>query len=114
MRTRAAVALQAGQPLEVMDVDLDGPQPGEVLERRREVEVRGQRRALTRLDARADDEQRHVRVGVVRRALAGVQPVLSEVEPVVRGEHHERVVIDGVEDPAQHPVDRLHHLRPGA
>ena len=31
MRTRAAVALQAGQPLEVMDVDLDGPKPGEVM-----------------------------------------------------------------------------------
>ena len=31
MRTRAAVALQAGQPLEVMDVNLSGPRFGEVL-----------------------------------------------------------------------------------
>ncbi len=31
MRTRAAVALAAGKPLEVMDVDLDGPRPGEVM-----------------------------------------------------------------------------------
>ncbi len=31
MRTRAAVALEAGKPLEVMDVNLDGPRDGEVL-----------------------------------------------------------------------------------
>ena len=31
MKTRAAVALAAGQPLEVMDVDLEGPKEGEVL-----------------------------------------------------------------------------------
>jgi S-(hydroxymethyl)glutathione dehydrogenase/alcohol dehydrogenase len=35
MRTRAAVATKAGAPLEVMEVELDGPKPGEVL-----VEVR--------------------------------------------------------------------------
>ncbi|MEM9549560.1 MAG: S-(hydroxymethyl)glutathione dehydrogenase/class III alcohol dehydrogenase [Pseudomonadota bacterium] len=31
MRTRAAVATQAGKPLEIMDVNLDGPRAGEVL-----------------------------------------------------------------------------------
>ena len=31
MRTRAAVALEAGKPLEVMEVNLDGPRKGEVL-----------------------------------------------------------------------------------
>lgn len=31
MKTRAAVAFGAGQPLEVVDVDLDGPKDGEVL-----------------------------------------------------------------------------------
>ncbi len=31
MRTRAAVAVKAGQPLEVMEVNLDGPKAGEVL-----------------------------------------------------------------------------------
>ncbi len=31
MRTRAAVAIQAGKPLEVMDVNLEGPKAGEVL-----------------------------------------------------------------------------------
>ncbi len=31
MRTRAAVALEAGKPLEVMEVNLDGPKEGEVL-----------------------------------------------------------------------------------
>jgi len=31
MKTRAAVAFGAGQPLEVVDVDLEGPRPGEVL-----------------------------------------------------------------------------------
>ncbi len=31
MRTRAAVAVEAGKPLEVMEVNLDGPRPGEVM-----------------------------------------------------------------------------------
>ncbi len=31
MRTRAAVAVEAGKPLEIMDVNLDGPKAGEVL-----------------------------------------------------------------------------------
>ncbi len=31
MRTRAAVAVAAGKPLEIMDVNLDGPKAGEVL-----------------------------------------------------------------------------------
>ena len=31
MRTRAAVALEAGKPLTVMEVNLDGPKSGEVL-----------------------------------------------------------------------------------
>ena len=31
MKTRAAVAFQAGKPLEVVDVDLEGPKAGEVL-----------------------------------------------------------------------------------
>ncbi len=31
MRTRAAVAVAAGQPLEIMEVNLDGPQTGEVM-----------------------------------------------------------------------------------
>jgi S-(hydroxymethyl)glutathione dehydrogenase/alcohol dehydrogenase len=31
MRTRAAVATEAGKPLEIMDVNLDGPKAGEVL-----------------------------------------------------------------------------------
>ena len=31
MRTRAAVAVAAGQPLEIMEVNLEGPKAGEVL-----------------------------------------------------------------------------------
>ena len=31
MRTRAAVALEAGKPLEIMEVNLEGPRKGEVL-----------------------------------------------------------------------------------
>ena len=31
MRTRAAVAIEAGKPLEIMDVNLEGPRAGEVL-----------------------------------------------------------------------------------
>ena len=36
MKTRAAVAFEAKQPLEVVELDLDGPRAGEVL-----VEIRG-------------------------------------------------------------------------
>ncbi|MEP2028267.1 MAG: S-(hydroxymethyl)glutathione dehydrogenase, partial [Paracoccaceae bacterium] len=31
MRTRAAVAVEAGKPLEIMEVELEGPRTGEVL-----------------------------------------------------------------------------------
>ncbi|MFP4304214.1 S-(hydroxymethyl)glutathione dehydrogenase/class III alcohol dehydrogenase [Rhodosalinus sp.] len=31
MRTKAAVAVEAGKPLEIMEVELDGPKPGEVM-----------------------------------------------------------------------------------
>ena len=31
MRTRAAVATAAGKPLEIMDVNLEGPREGEVM-----------------------------------------------------------------------------------
>ncbi len=31
MRTRAAVAVEAGKPLEIMEVNLEGPRKGEVL-----------------------------------------------------------------------------------
>ncbi|MDP2282783.1 MAG: S-(hydroxymethyl)glutathione dehydrogenase, partial [Pseudohongiella sp.] len=31
MKTRAAVAFAAGKPLEIIEVDLDGPKAGEVL-----------------------------------------------------------------------------------
>ena len=38
MRTRAAVATQAGKPLEIMDVNLDGPRAGEVWSKSRQRE----------------------------------------------------------------------------
>ncbi len=31
MKTRAAVAFEAGKPLEIVEVDLEGPKAGEVL-----------------------------------------------------------------------------------
>ena len=31
MKTRAAVAWEPGKPLEVQEIELDGPRPGEVL-----------------------------------------------------------------------------------
>ena len=31
MKTRAAVAFEAGKPLEIEEIDLDGPKDGEVL-----------------------------------------------------------------------------------
>ena len=51
-------------------------------------------------------------VGVVRRALAAVELVLPEVEAVVGGEEEVRVRSGLGAEPADHPVDRLHH--PGA
>jgi len=33
MKTRAAVAFEAGKPLEIVEVDLEGPKAGEVLRR---------------------------------------------------------------------------------
>ena len=41
MKTRAAVAFEAGQPLEITELDLAGPQAGEVL-----VELRQQASAI--------------------------------------------------------------------
>ncbi|MGB2374657.1 MAG: S-(hydroxymethyl)glutathione dehydrogenase, partial [Candidatus Puniceispirillaceae bacterium] len=31
MKTRAAIAFEAGQPLEIVELDLEGPKQGEVL-----------------------------------------------------------------------------------
>ena len=45
MRTRAAVAVEAGKPLEIMEVNLDGPRKGEVL-----VEIKATGRA-TRMNS---------------------------------------------------------------
>ena len=67
--------------------------PGHRLERRREVDVAGELRDVRPGgDARAADQQRHVDVGVVRRLLPRRQPVLAEVEAVVRREHDVGVV----------------------
>ena len=40
MKTRAAVAFQAKKPLEIVELDLDGPKAGEVV-----VEIKGAARA---------------------------------------------------------------------
>ena len=34
MKTKAAVAFGPGKPLEIVEVDLDGPRAGEVLDRK--------------------------------------------------------------------------------
>jgi S-(hydroxymethyl)glutathione dehydrogenase/alcohol dehydrogenase len=78
MKTRAAVAFAAGQPLEVVDVDLEGPQPGEVL-------VEMMATGLCHTDAftlSGDDPEGafpailgHEGAGIVREVGAGVKSV---------------------------------------
>ena len=64
------------------------------------------------LHTRSGHDERHVRVEVVRRALASVELELAEVEAVVGGQEEVGVRSGLGAQPAEHPVDRLHH--PGA
>ena len=83
MRTRAAVALQAGQPLEVMDVDLDGPQPGEVM-----VEIRATGICHTDEFTRSGDDPEGLFPAILGHEGAGivveVGPGVTSVRP---GDH---------------------------
>ena len=83
MRTRAAVALQAGQPLEVMDVDLDGPKPGEVM-----VEIRATGICHTDEFTRSGDDPEGLFPAILGHEGAGivveVGPGVTSVRP---GDH---------------------------
>jgi Zn-dependent alcohol dehydrogenase len=56
MKTRAAVSWQAGQPLTIETVDLEGPRAGEVLVEVKATGIAEARRDQPRL--RADEERR--------------------------------------------------------
>ena len=75
MKTRAAVAFEAGKPLEIVELDLDGPQPGEVL-----VEIKATGICHTDEFTRSGDDPEgmfpavlgHEGAGIVREVGAGV------------------------------------------
>ena len=48
MKTRAAVAVEAGKPLEIMEVNLEGPKRGEVLI---EIKATGERNKVAKSSA---------------------------------------------------------------
>lgn len=75
MKTRAAVAFEAGKPLEIVELDLEGPQAGEVL-----VEIRATGICHTDEFTRSGDDPEgmfpavlgHEGAGIVREVGAGV------------------------------------------
>ena len=75
MKTRAAVAFEAGKPLEIVELDLDGPQAGEVL-----VEIKATGICHTDEFTRSGDDPEgmfpavlgHEGAGIVREVGAGV------------------------------------------
>ena len=78
MKTRAAIATQAGKPLTIEEVDLDGPQPGEVL-----VEIKATGVCHTDAFTLSGDDPEgafpailgHEGAGIVREIGAGVTSV---------------------------------------
>ena len=58
MRTRAAVAVAPGKPLEIMEVNLEGPKPGEVLV---EIELCGNPCHAVNRDDMMHSRPRHLR-----------------------------------------------------
>jgi S-(hydroxymethyl)glutathione dehydrogenase / alcohol dehydrogenase len=78
MKTRAAIATQAGKPLAIEEVDLDGPQPGEVL-----VEIKATGVCHTDAFTLSGDDPEgafpailgHEGAGIVREIGAGVTSV---------------------------------------
>lgn len=78
MKTRAAIAVQAGKPLEIAEVDLQGPQPGEVL-----IEIKATGVCHTDAFTLSGDDPEgafpailgHEGAGIVREVGAGVTSV---------------------------------------
>ncbi|AUH65510.1 S-(hydroxymethyl)glutathione dehydrogenase/class III alcohol dehydrogenase [Paracoccus zhejiangensis] len=83
MRTRAAVALEAGKPLEVMEVNLEGPKPGEVL-----VEIKATGICHTDEFTRSGDDPEGVFPAILGHEGAGVVlEVGAGVTSVKPGDH---------------------------
>jgi S-(hydroxymethyl)glutathione dehydrogenase/alcohol dehydrogenase len=83
MRTRAAVATAAGQPLEVMEVNLDGPRAGEVL-----VEVRATGICHTDEFTRSGADPEGLFPAILGHEGAGVVVDVGDgVTSVQRGDH---------------------------
>ena len=83
MRTRAAVALEAGKPLEVMEVNLEGPKAGEVL-----VEIKATGICHTDEFTRSGDDPEGIFPAILGHEGAGVVvevgPGVTSVKP---GDH---------------------------
>jgi S-(hydroxymethyl)glutathione dehydrogenase/alcohol dehydrogenase len=83
MKTRAAVALKAGAPLEVMEVDLEGPRAGEVL-----VEIKATGICHTDEFTRSGDDPEGLFPAILGHEGAGVVvDVGAGVTSVAKGDH---------------------------
>jgi S-(hydroxymethyl)glutathione dehydrogenase/alcohol dehydrogenase len=83
MKTRAAVALEAGKPLEIMDVELSGPKAGEVL-----VEIKATGLCHTDEFTRSGDDPEGIFPAILGHEGAGVVvDVGPGVTSVAKGDH---------------------------
>ena len=93
MRTRAAVAVEAGQPLEIMEVNLDGPRKGEVL-----VEIKATGLCHTDEFTRSGADPEGIFPAILGHEGAGVVvEVLTTEVQLPGGEPVDLVVSDGPE-----------------
>ena len=83
MKTRAAVAFEAGKPLEVVEVDLEGPKAGEVL-----VEIKATGICHTDEFTRSGDDPEGIFPSILGHEGAGVVMEVGEgVTSVAVGDH---------------------------
>ena len=83
MRTRAAIAHQAGQPLEIQEVELDGPRAGEVM-----VEIRATGLCHTDEFTRSGDDPEGIFPAILGHEGAGVVvEVGAGVASLKKGDH---------------------------
>jgi len=83
MRTRAAVAVEAGKPLEIMEVNLEGPKRGEVL-----VEIKATGLCHTDEFTRSGDDPEGIFPAILGHEGAGVVLEVGEgVTTLEPGDH---------------------------
>ena len=83
MKTRAAVAVEAGKPLEIMEVNLEGPKKGEVL-----VEIKATGLCHTDEFTRSGDDPEGIFPAILGHEGAGVVLEVGEgVTTVEPGDH---------------------------